>query len=178
VLAPEAWVPLAEVLRPHGLRGEVKLKIFNEDSDVLLALDEVQVRLASGEEHEVSVDRARRAGNAILMKLHSIDDCDRAGELRGALLCARRESFPPLEEGEFYTCDVVGAEVLLWKDGAWEPLGTVRAVQSYPSADALVVAAADGGGDWEIPLLDAFVEKVDAAAGVVRVKKLDDLERG
>lgn len=178
MLSPEDWVPLAEVARPHGLRGEVKLKVFNEDSDVLLSQEDVLIRLRSGEEHEVSVDRARRAGDAILMKLYSVDDCDRAAELRGALVCARRGSFPPPDAGEFYTCDLLGAKVLLRSGEAWEELGSVRAVQSYPSADALVVRAADGGKDWEVPLLESFVEKLDVAAGVVHVSKLDGLERG
>jgi 16S rRNA processing protein RimM len=178
VLAPDAWVPLAAVLKPHGLRGEVKLKVFNEDSQVLLSQEDVLVRLENGEEHEVSVDHARRAGPGILMKLYSIDDCDRAGELRGALVCARRAAFPPLDDGEFYTCDVIGARVLLRGEGGYEELGTVRAMQSYPSADALVVQAADGGKDWEVPLLDSFVEKVDVVSGVVRLSKLDGLERG
>ena len=177
MLAPDAWVPLAEVLRPHGLRGEVKLKVFNEDSDVLLAQEDVLVRL-SGEEHEVSVDRARRAGDAILMKLYSVDDCDKAAELRGALVCARRASFPPLPDGEFYTCDVIGARVLLRSGDGYDELGTVKAMQSYPSADALVVRAADGGKDWEVPLLSNFVEKVDVVAGVVKVSRLEGLERG
>src|SRR3984957_5958857 len=98
-MSPDDWVPLAEVARPHGVRGELRLKLFNEDSDVLLDRDEVLGRLPGGEEHEVSVDRARRADDAILLKLHSIDDRDRADELRGAFICVRRRDFPPLEEG-------------------------------------------------------------------------------
>ncbi len=41
----DAWVPLAEVARPHGVRGELRLKLFNEDSDILLEQDEVLLRL-------------------------------------------------------------------------------------------------------------------------------------
>src|SRR6516162_5211006 len=104
MLAAEAWVPLAEVARPHGVHGELRLRPFNRDSDLLLELDEVLVRFPDGEEHEVSVDGARRANDAILLKLHSVDDRDRADELRGALVCARRGEFPQLEAGEFYVC--------------------------------------------------------------------------
>jgi 16S rRNA processing protein RimM len=68
------WVPLAEVARPHGVRGEVRLRLFNRDSDLLLTLGEVLVRFPDGEEQEVSVDAARRANDAILMKLYSVDD--------------------------------------------------------------------------------------------------------
>src|SRR5262249_28665976 len=107
MMSSEAWVPLAEVARPHGVRGEVRLKVFNRDSDVLLELDEILVRMKGGEEHEVSVERSRRADQAILMKLFSVDDRDRADELRGALVCARRRDFPPTGDGEFYACDAL-----------------------------------------------------------------------
>ena len=38
MIEPDAWVPLAEVARPHGVRGELRLKLFNKDSDLLLKL--------------------------------------------------------------------------------------------------------------------------------------------
>src|ERR1700674_5887668 len=98
-LAAKAWVPLAEIARPHGVRGEVRLRLFNRDSDLLLELDEVLVRFADGEEQEVSIDGARRANDAILMKICSVDDRGRAEQFRGALVCAKRTDFPPLEEG-------------------------------------------------------------------------------
>jgi 16S rRNA processing protein RimM len=171
----EAWVPVAEVARPHGVRGEVRLKLYNGDSDVLLDLEEVLVRLPGGEEHEVSIDAARRADQAILMKLHSIDDRDRADEIRGAVLCVRRGDFPALEAGEFYACDVIGAEVLA-PDGTG--IGRVRELRSYPSVDALIVDAADGGKPWEIPLVEAFVREVDVERGRVSLSTLDGIERG
>jgi 16S rRNA processing protein RimM len=175
VLAPDAWVPLAAVSRPHGVKGELRLKLFNEDSDVLLSQDEVLVRLPEGEEHEVSVDSARRAGDAILMKLYSVDDRDRAAELRGALVCVKRASFPALGEGEFYACDILDARVVL---PSGEELGTVKELLNYPASDVLVVRAGDGGKDWEVPLIGKFVREVDVLAGVVRLVSLDDLERG
>ncbi len=172
--SPETWVPLAEVARPHGVRGELRLKLFNQDSDVLLGMEEVLVRLADGEEHEVSVDGARRADQAILLKLHSVDSRDRADELRGALVCVKRADFPALADGEFYACDVFGARVLVGE----ETLGTVRDLKSYPTVDVLVVRAEDGGKDYEVPLVDAVVGEVDLPGETVRLKTLEGVERG
>lgn len=172
------WVPLAEVARPHGVRGELRLKLYNADSDILLDQDEVLLKLGDGTQHEVTVDKARRADDAILMKLHSVDDRDRAAELRGAVICVRRDGFPPLEEGEFYVCDLEGARVVSRRGDELVPLGTVRELRSYPSVEVLVVAASDGGKDWEVPLVDAFVERLDAEAGEVIVASLEGLERG
>jgi 16S rRNA processing protein RimM len=169
----ERWIPLAEIARPHGVRGELRLRLFNKTSDVLLAQEEVLVRLPDGEEHEVSVERARRADEAILMKLYSVDDRDRAAELRGAQICVRRSDFPPLGEGEFYAVDVVGAAV----EKAGERIGEVVEIVSYPTVEAMLVRGADGQGDWEIPLTDAYVAKVDPEARRVEVVTLEDLER-
>lgn len=169
---PEAWVPLAEIARPHGVRGEVRLKVFNEDSDVLLGLDEVLVRLQNGEEHEVSVVSARRVEGAILMKLHSVDDRDRAEELRGAFVCVRRRDFPAVEAGEFYTVDIVGGEARL--NG--QRFGVVTDVVTYPTVQALVVRADEGGAIWEIPLTGTYVKELDSAAHVVELSTLEDLE--
>jgi 16S rRNA processing protein RimM len=179
MLAPEAWVPLAEISRPHGVRGEVRLRLYNHDSDLLLSLDEVLVRLSGGEEHEVSVESARRANQAILIKLHSIDDREGAEALRGALVCARRGDFPPLEEGEFYACDVEGSRVVLEAaDEASREIGRVRALRTQPGADVLVIDARDGGLPWEVPLVSPLVRTVDVSAGLVTLVTLEGLERG
>jgi 16S rRNA processing protein RimM len=170
---PDAWVPLAEIARPHGVRGELRLKVFNKTSDILLEQEEVLVRLENGEEHEVSVEAARRADDAILMKLYSVDDRDRAEELRGAHVCVRRRDFPPVEEGEFYTVDIVGAEVRV----GGERLGEVTEIMSYPTLEAIIVRPDDGKGAWEIPLTEAYVGKIDTAARTVEVLTLDELER-
>ncbi len=172
--APETWVPLAEVARPHGVRGELRLKLFNKDSDVLLHLDGVLVRTKDGEEQEVSVDGARRADQAILMRLHSVGDRNRADELRGALICVRRADFPPLDDGEFYACDVLGARVVVGET----QVGTVRDLKSYPTVDVLVVRADDGGKDYEVPLVEGIVEKMDLAGEAITLRTLDGVERG
>lgn len=172
-LDPEAWVPLAEIARPHGVRGEIRLRVFNKTSDTLLNQDEVLVRLPDGEEHEVSVDAARRADDAILIKLHSVDDRDRAEDLRGALVCVRRKDFPAAEEGEFYAVDVVGAEVRL--EG--RVIGKVKELLQYPTTEALLVETGEPEGDWEIPLVAQWVANVDAPAKVVELASLEGLER-
>jgi 16S rRNA processing protein RimM len=170
---PETWVPLAEVARPHGVKGELRLRLFNATSDVLLEQEEVLVRMADGEEHEVSVERARRADDAILMKLFSVDDRDRAEDLRGAHICVRRRDFPAADEGEFYAIDVVGAEARL----GGERIGVVAEIITYPSIEVLLVHADDGKGDWEVPLTEMFIGRVDVPGKVVELVTLDDVER-
>jgi len=172
-MGPDTWVPLAEIARPHGVKGEVRLRLFNKTSDTLLEQQLVLVRLPDGEEHEVSVEKARRADDAILMKLFSVDDRDRADELRGAVVCVKRAAFPPLESGAFYAVDIVGGEARL--EG--KRIGQIAELVTYPTLEAILVRADDGEGDLEIPLSDTYIAKVDAATRVVDLVTLEGLER-
>ena len=177
MLEPAAWVPLAAVARPHGVRGELRLRLFNADSDLLLGLDEVLLRFPDGQEQEVSVDGARRANDAILLKLYSVDDRNGAEALRGAIVCAKRQEFPPLEAGEFYACDLEGARVVFEEAGVASELGRVRAVVTYPTADALLVDAGDGGDPYEVPLVDSVIRNVDVENARVVLATLEGVFR-
>jgi 16S rRNA processing protein RimM len=172
--APDDWVPLAVVGRPHGVRGELRAHPFDRDSDLLLELDEVLVRFVTGErkgeEHEVSIDGARGTNDAILIKLHAVDDRNAAEDLRGAQLCVKRRDFPPIEDGEFYACDVVGARVIAHD----EEIGVLKELMTYPSVDVFLVEGVRGR--WEIPVVEAYIESVDVEAGVVRIRTLEGLE--
>ncbi|GAC1544156.1 MAG: hypothetical protein NVS3B10_08280 [Polyangiales bacterium] len=176
--APDEWIPLAVVGRPHGVRGELRAHPFARDSALLLELDEVLVRFVDGErkgeEQEVSID-ARPGNDAILIKLDGVDDRDAADAVRGAHLCVKRGDFPAPEEGEFYACDVVGARVVVAVDGGDdEEIGVVLELVNYPSIDVLLVEGPRGR--WEVPIVDAYVVEVDVDAGRVRLASLDGLE--
>ena len=173
---PLAWVPLAEVARPHGVRGELRLKLHNEDSNLLLSMPEVKVRLSSGTEQTMKVQSARRAGDAILLKLVSVEDRDQADLLRGASICCQRKDFSPLEAGEFYVCDIEGATVWLLSETGRNEFGTVTEFQTYPTVDLLTVIAKDGGKNYEVPVTGDYIDSVDTAAGIVLLRTVDGLE--
>ena len=48
---------------------------------------------------------------------------------------------------------------------------------TYPSTETLHIVANDGLGDWEVPLIDGYVGKVDVEARVVEILTLEDLDR-
>ena len=171
---PRRYVPVAQVGRPHGVRGELRLQVYNLGSDLLLSRPPVQLRLPDGSEREAKIRSARPVNKGILVELDGVADRDAAEALRGAEVCVRRDLFPAEEEGEFYACDLEGARVVA-PDGA--ELGRVRELRTFPSVHALVVTASDGGKDWEIPLVEAFVEDIDVEEGFVVLATLEGLER-
>jgi 16S rRNA processing protein RimM len=163
-------VALAEIARPHGVKGELKLKLYNADSDLLLEAEEVVIEHTDGEREIARIQSARRANDALLVRLEGCGDRDEADALRGAKLLLPRDVFPPLDEGEFYVVDIVGAKVIS-PDGE---VGTVEDMITYPTCDAFVVVTTRGR--IEIPLVEGVVEGVDTAERIVRVTSRAVLE--
>jgi 16S rRNA processing protein RimM len=168
------WIPVAEIARPHGIQGELRLKVFNPDSDLLAQRPKVRLRTPDGVERDVAITTARDSNKALLVRIAGVDDRNAAEALRGAELCVPREDFPPLPEGEFYACDVEGARALL---PTGEEIGLVYGLNSYPTCDVLLVErSAPASGRIEVPLLPAYVDRVDVKAGVVHLLTIEGLD--
>lgn len=166
------YVPLAEVARPHGIQGELRLKVYNEDSDLLLRRPTVLLTSAQGESREVRLESARPTNGAILVRFEGVRDRDAAEALRGAKLSVPREAFPELPEGEFYACDIEGAEARL---ESGEVVGRVTELRSYPTCDVLVVVRGEGAPAIEVPLVEAYVAAVEPSLGLVRLVTIEGL---
>ncbi len=170
-LTTRRFVPVAEVARAHGIQGEVRLKLYQEGSDLLAQRPTLKLRLPDGEERAANVTSIRNANKAVLARIAGVTDRDAAEAIHGAVLLVPRDEFPPLEEGEFYACDIEGARAEL---PSGEVVGRVLGLTSYPTCEVLVVEREDGS-KIEVPLLDDFVASVDPDAAVVRLVTIDGL---
>ena len=170
LLDPERYVPIAVVARPHGVRGELRVHVFNDDSSLLFEVPVVHVKLSKGHELDVVIAHARPATKAVLVKLENVDDRDAADAYRGAEISVRRKSFPKLPAGEFYACDVEGARVVL---PGGESVGRVRVLQRYPTCDVFVIETSERV--LEVPLLPHYVSRVDVDRAEIEVVTLDGL---
>ena len=134
--AAEKRVALAAVAGAHGIKGEVRLKLFGEGLGSLTALKSVEV--AGRPLRLLSV---RAAGKGAIARLEGISDRGAAEALRGSLLEIDRAALPPLGPGEYYHADLIG---LACVDAAGAPVGTVVAVENFGAGDLLEVGRADG----------------------------------
>jgi 16S rRNA processing protein RimM len=169
---PQRLIPLAEVARPHGVQGELRLKVYNPDSSLLGRGRTIALLVGDEPAANRKITACRPTEGALLVRLEGVDDRNAAEALRGAKLALKRSDFPPAEEGEFYACDVEGARAVLVSG---EELGVVEELRSYPSVEVLVVKTTEGKS-LEFPLTEAFVDEVDVDAGVVRLTTPEGLE--
>ena len=164
-------VELAAVVRGHALSGELVLKLFNPDSELLDDMSEVVLRAPSGETRTYAVETVRGGGNNVLLRLAGVSTRDQADALRGHVILVERAAFPPLEEGEYYLIDLPGLSVRS-VDGT--VLGHVDDVIEYPTVPSLVVITE--GIVREVPDLPRYLLEVRVEQGYVVVDHLDELE--
>jgi 16S rRNA processing protein RimM len=167
----ETFIALGEIVRPHGVQGELRVKLYNADSEVLFDLDKVRIELPSGGVDELTLDAVRPAGDALLIRAHSVADRNAAEALRGAVLSVPRSALPALDEDEFYVCDVIGASAQL-EDGS--SFGLITDYRTYPSVEVFVILG--DGKQYEIPNLEDFVVHVDLPSKRVVFRSIEDFE--
>ena len=129
-------IALAAVAGAHGVKGEVRLKLFSESVDSLAAHGTLYV---GGTERRLLT--IRDGGKAAVARFEGINDRSAAEALRGSLVEVDRSALPPLEEGEYYYADLIGLPCL---DREGHEVGSVAAVENYGAGDLLEIEAPGG----------------------------------
>jgi 16S rRNA processing protein RimM len=142
-------VALAAVAGAHGVKGEVRLKLFTDSAASLARHDDIY--LGGAQRRLLSV---RDAGKMAIARFEGIADRSAAEALRGSLVEVDRSALPPLEEGEYYHSDLIG---LACVDREGQPVGTVDAVENFGAGDLLEIELPDGKRSL-IPFRDGIAD--------------------
>jgi len=129
-------IALAAVAGAHGVKGEVRLKLFSERAESLAAHEKLYV---GGTARRLLT--IRDGGKTAVARFEGIDDRSAAEALRGSLVEVDRSALPPLEEGEYYHADLIGLPCV---DRDGQAVGTVLAIENYGAGDLLEIEAEDG----------------------------------
>jgi 16S rRNA processing protein RimM len=129
-------IALAAVAGAHGVKGEVRLKLFSERAESLAAHEKLYV---GGTARRLLT--IRDGGKTAVARFEGINDRSAAEALRGSLVEVDRSALPPLEEGEYYHADLIGLPCV---DRDGQAVGTVLAIENYGAGDLLEIEAGDG----------------------------------
>jgi 16S rRNA processing protein RimM len=132
----ERRIALAAVAGAHGIKGELRLKLFGESVESLLRHERLYVGGA-----ERTVISIRDGGKTAVARIDGVNDRSAAEALRGSLVEVDRAALPPLEKGEYYHADLIGLPA---EDGEGRAVGSVAAVENYGAGDLLEIELADG----------------------------------
>ena len=150
--ASDKRIVLAAVAGAHGVKGELRLKLFSESATSVSRHAKLFV---GGVERRLLALQA--GGKTPVARFEGISDRSAAESLRGSLIEIERSALPELEEGEYYHADLVGLPAV---DESGTDVGTVVAVENYGAGDLLEIEAA-GGGRHLIPFREPMAVIAD-----------------
>ena len=149
-------VLIGEVMRPHGLSGELKIYPLTTDSERFLKLREVILR--RGEiDQRFKIISARMQMDLVFLTIEGIDSIDQAEKFRGWEVRIDRSEVPPLQEGWYYF-ELEGMKV--YENN--ELLGTLAQVLETGANDVYLVKGTKG--EICVPALKSVVQNVDVPA--------------
>lgn len=140
----------------HGVRGEVKVFPTTDDPERFKALSEVLVDIGGGIK-PLAIENVHFFKNMVILKFEGIDDIDAVMKYKGRDLWVTRENAVPLEEGEFFICDIIGSTVFE-EDG--KEFGTLKDVLQTGANDVFVVTMKDGK-EVLLPCIDDCIKEID-----------------
>lgn len=142
---------IAEVLKPQGIRGEIKVKTFTDAPENVKAFKTVYI---DGNPYKILSFRVGNDGAAYL-GLRGVPDRNAAELLRGKTIEGERDDGPILEAGQYYIVDILG---LSCQTEEGEELGVVTDISNF-SSDIYTIEKA--GKKILFPAVKGVIKRVD-----------------
>jgi 16S rRNA processing protein RimM len=155
----------------HGLRGALRVRPDNPDSETLEQVRRIFLEDPAGPVREFRLVRADRINRAVIrVMLEGVGDPDAAAALSGSTIAVALEDLPAKAPGEFYHYEAIGCEVAT-TDG--RRLGVIEEVIATGANDVWVVR--DGDVEVLVPVIENVVKSVDLGARLMVVEAVPGL---
>ncbi len=154
----ENEVAIGIILRPHGLRGWVKVRPLTDDPNRYFDLVKVSLHHKDRRIGEFRLERVEISKpQNLLVKFREVDSIDEAEALRGAEIRIPRSECLPTTADQFYHFDLIGLPV---QTSEGRMLGTVSEILEHPGNDIWVVRD-DEYNEILLPAIASVIKEVN-----------------
>ena len=161
-----AYLAVARLKKPHGLKGEVIVIPLTDDPDEVFAEGNVLTPVTGECEPsgpELVIERSRPYHRAWLLKFRHIDGREAVEELDAMVLGAPAASLKPPGENEIYVHEIPGAKVVAFG----KTIGVARELLRVPGGELLQVEVE--GREHLIPFRKPFLGKIDRVERTIEI---------
>lgn len=159
------FIPVAEVTRPVGIKGDLKLQLLTD----LYSIFEPACEVFIGNDHApATIERFHRT--AARLKLEGLDSRERAESLRGETIYCETERAVGLLNGRYFHFQIIGLEVVTAEN---EFLGKVVEILETGSNDVYVVRRQSN--EILLPATKEIVLDIDLEGNTMTVKLIPGL---
>jgi len=159
---------IGQIVRPHGVRGEVGMKIITKFPEHLAEIETVYL----GPQHNpFQIEQIRRHREGMIVKLKSLKTLEDAEILRGMFVQIRLADAVPLKDGENYFYQLRGIRVTTENESE---LGRLTGLIETGANDVYIITTPDQR-EILLPAIPDVILKIDVAQRVMVVRLLEGL---
>lgn len=168
----ENEVTIGIIMRPHGLRGMVKVRALTDDPERYFDLARVNLHQAHRSLGAFEIERVE-VSNAtnVLVKFRGRDSIEAVESLRNAEIRITRAECLPTSDNQFYHFDLIGLPV---ETNAGRVLGTVSEILEHPGNDVWVVHDTEHN-ELLLPAIASVIKEVDLKRRRIVIEPLPGL---
>ena len=154
----DSLVTIGRILKPFGVRGEVKVESLSDVPGRFEGLQTVYLTLPdeSATPRETTVTQVRDVTAGYLMRCSAFSTPEEAAHFRGAWIQIPTSTDLPRDLDTFYQFELIGLRV---EDPDGQQMGNVEEILEYPQHHLLVVRNQEA--EFLIPANRRAIEKVD-----------------
>ena len=147
---------IGKISKPHGVRGEVNIIPFDEDSSIFENLNRVFLSNSDTNENdlkEAEITSIKFKNKKVVAKLKDCDTCNEAELLRNKFIRIAREEIS-LKEGDYFIADIKECNVY---DDEGTFLGKISEVIQTKNNDVYWIKKTNLNEELLIPVLKSIV---------------------
>lgn len=164
------YLELGQIVNVKGLKGEVKVNPFTDDSTKFERIPKVFIKQKNNLT-EYEIEKVGYSKNQVIIKFKNVNTVEEAEKLRSSFIVIDREILGELPEGVYYIADLIGLDVYTENN---EYLGKVDDIYNTGSNDIYVVKD-ELGKQKLLPGIDEVIKKIDLEANKIVVNLIEGL---
>lgn len=142
---------------PQGIHGDIRVIPLTDFPERFEELDYVYA-----DDERLDITSVKYHKQFVLLRFKQYDVRETVAALTGKLLMIDKKDAMPLDEGEYYTFDIIGLEVFDLENNS---LGHITEVLKTGSNDVYVASKKGEAKQLMIPALKAVVKEINIAEG-------------
>jgi len=162
--------PIGRVMKPHGVRGKVKVNYFGKDLHLPSFYREIFIEDEEGKPESYEVLEAVPQPPRLILRLKGIEKVEDTKSLIGKEIFVEKGALLELGEGEYYWVDILGMRV-----ETREGKGIGRVKEIFPTGANDVYVVEGKRGEILLPATEEVIQSIDLERGVMKVARLEGL---
>ncbi len=165
----ENLIPIGKVLKAHGLKGELKISLFDISSKILL--EGINLWFYKNNSYQnYKLEKLRGSSKNIIVKLSEINDRNNVVAFLNKKIFLSKNDYPEPDENNYHLSDLINLEIFDENNNSY---GFVCDAIKLPGNNVLIFNYENK--EIMVPIVDYFIELFDFKKKVIKVKNINSL---